>query len=67
MPEIYIIKCTSPQGQVSVSNEAYSTLEQAQAFVLNRVGLTETEQIGYYKLRGLSGYEYEINSVRVKE
>lgn len=66
MSEVYIVKCTSPKGKTSVSDEAYSTLEQAQAFVLNRVGLLKTEQVGYYRLTSDAGYVYEINSVRVK-
>lgn len=54
-----------------VSQEAYKTLEEAQAFVKDRVWLNSVpKEYGelYKDLKDLSGkYTYEIHDVKVKE
>ena len=61
----YVVVVVAPNKEVSVSQEAYSSLEDAQWFVESRV--PEPERLAPMKFRDSEGREYLIHDLRVIE
>ncbi len=64
---IYIIEVKYKDGMVRISDKAYTDLESAQRFVLERSGHTSTPQVGYYRLTSNQGITYTIKDVTVDQ
>ena len=61
----YVVVVVAPNKEVSVSQEAYSNLEDAQWFVGSRI--PEPERLTPMKFRDSEGREYLIHDLRVIE
>lgn len=50
-----------------VSQEAYSTLEEAQQFIIGRTGIADIISRNYVIVEDTNDNRYEIHDVRVKQ
>lgn len=49
-----------------ISQEAYKTWQEAQAFILGRMNIKKLENDGWSEIEDDKGNKYEIHPVRVK-
>ena len=62
---MYVVLVVEKSGEVNLSQESYSSLEDAHSFIKNRV--PEPGRLGMMKFRDAEGREYLIHDLPVKK